>query len=198
MELVVYTLLFLTSISGLGFVIERGLALRWRKVVPPEVESAVESCKTREDLPMLQRVCQSHASPLARLLLVAIDHLNQTRQDNTDAIQTRARHEVVRLERGLVVLEIIVGIAPLIGLVGTIAGMMTLFSDLGQSGLNDVAKLAGGIGLILRATLFGLLIAIPALITWSYFNKKVEVLTIEMERLCDEFIRRQYRDDKKP
>lgn len=197
MEILVYILLFATSIVGLGFIIERGLALRWEKVIPPEVETAVESCRTREDAGMLQRVCQQTNSALSRLLLTATEHLDQPKADNADAVQTQARHEVMRLERGLVVLEIIVGIAPLLGLVGTIAGMMDVFGDLGQTGLNDAAKLAGGISLILRATLFGLLIAIPALISWSYFNKKVESLTVEMERLCEEFVRRQYREEKK-
>ena len=89
---------------------------------------------------------------------------------------------------------IIVGIAPLLGLVGTIVGMMTLFGNVGETGLNDVGRLAAGIGLILRATLLGLLIAIPALIAWSYFTKKVEVFAVEMEALCEEFIRRQYLD----
>ena len=74
--------------------------------------------------------------------------------------------------------------------------MMTLFGDIGQSGLGDAARLAKGIALILNATLIGLLIAIPSLIFWSYFSKKVEVLAVEMETLCDEFIRRQYRDRK--
>ena len=114
-----------------------------------------------------------------------------------DALQTAARHEIVQLERGLVVLEIIVGIAPLLGLFGTIAGMMTVFGDVGQTGLTDAGKLAAGIALILRATLIGLLIAIPSLIFWSYFSKKVEVFAVEMEALCGEFVRRQYADDKK-
>ena len=94
----------------------------------------------------------------------------------------------------MVVLEIIVGIAPLLGLLGTIAGMMTLFSGIGQAGLNDAAHLAQGIALILNATLLGLLIAIPSLIFWSYYTKKVETIAVEMETLCAEFIRRQYRD----
>ena len=159
MDALIYILLALTSIVGLAFIVERGLALRWGKVVPPAVTMALAKCRTPA---------------------------------NVDALQTAARHEVVRLERGLVVLEIIVGIAPLLGLVGTIAGMITVFGDLGQSGLSDAAKLAQGIALILRATLIGLLIAIPSLIAWSYFSKKVEVLAVEMEALCDDFIRRQY------
>jgi len=83
----------------------------------------------------------------------------------------------------------------LLGLVGTIVGMMWVFADVGQSGQTDPAKLASGIALILKATLIGLLIAIPSLVFWSYYNKKVETIGIEMETLCDEFIRRQYREE---
>jgi biopolymer transport protein ExbB len=197
MEMLIYVLLGVTSVVGLAFIVERGVALRWRRIVPPEIEAAVESCQTPEDVPMLRRVCEQHQAPLSRLLLVAASHLNWPQADNVDALQTQARHEIVRLERGLVVLEIIVGIAPLLGLVGTIVGMMAVFGDIGQAGLNDAAKLAHGIALILRATLAGLLIAIPSLIFWSYYNKKVEMLAVEMETLCDEFVRRQYREVRK-
>ena len=197
MENIVYIMLLITSVVGLTFIVERGLALRWKKVVPPALEVAVESCQTREDVPMLKRVCEQNKSPLSRLLLLAVNHLTWPREENADALQTRARHEIVKLERGLVVLEIIVGIAPLLGLVGTILGMMTTFADVGQAGLNDASKLAQGISLILRATLIGLLIAIPALIAWSYYTKKVEMLAVEMETLCDEFVRRQYRVEEK-
>lgn len=195
MELLVYILLILTSTVGVAFVIERGWALRWRKVLPPEIEGAVQSCQGRGDVPMLRRVCQQHNSPMGRLLTLAIDHLDWPKAESVDALQTRARHELARLERGLVVLEIIIGIAPLLGLVGTILGMISVFGDVGKAGLNDAAKLAQGISLILRATLFGLLIAIPALIFWSYYTKKVETFAVEMETLCDEFIRRQYREE---
>jgi biopolymer transport protein ExbB len=195
MELIVYILLILTSTVGLAFIIERGVALRWNKVLPPPISAAVESCQSHEDVPMLRRVCQQHNSPLGRLLILAADHLNWPKAESIDALQTRARHELTRLERGLVVLEIIIGIAPLLGLVGTILGMMSVFGDVGKAGLNDAAKLAQGISLILRATLFGLLIAIPALIFWSYYTKRIETLGVEMESICDEFIRRQYREE---
>src|SRR2546427_8825461 len=193
----IYGLLVATSIVGLTFIIERGFALRRGRVVPKEIEAAVESCQSAEDVPMLRRVCQQHNSPLSRLLLVAADHLQWPQPANSDVVQTRARHEITRLERGLVVLEIIVGIAPLLGLVGTIAGMMALFGDVGQTGLNDAGKLARGIALILNATLMGLLIAIPSLIFWSYYSKKIETLAVEMEALCDEFVRRQYQEERR-
>ena len=196
MDTLVYVLLGLTSVVGLAFIVERALTLRWQKVVPSEITASLAACNSRDDVETLRRVCEQRPSPLGRLLLLASDHLGWPKDENVDALQTAARHEIVRLERGLVVLEIIVGIAPLLGLVGTIAGMMMLFGKLGQTGLNDAAVLAKGIALILNATLIGLLIAIPSLIFWSYFSKKVEVFAVEMEALCDEFIRRQYSESK--
>jgi biopolymer transport protein ExbB len=196
MDALIYILLGLTSVVGLTFIVERAWTLRWGKVVPMQVADTLTACKSRDDVKMLCRICEQKPSPLGRLLLLAASHLDWPKADNVDSLQTAARHEIVKLERGIVVLEIIVGIAPLLGLVGTIAGMMTVFSDVGQAGMNDAAKLAQGIALILRATLIGLLIAIPSLIAWSYFSKKVEVFAVEMEALCDEFIRRQYSDKK--
>ena len=196
MDDIVYILLGMTSVVGLAFIVERALALRWNKVVPPEITEALTACRTRDDAKTLCQICQQKPSPLGRLLLLASEHLDWPKADNVDALQTAARHEIVRLERGLVVLEIIVRIAPLLGLVGTIAGMMILFGKLGQTGLNDAAVLAKGIALILNATLMGLLIAIPSLIFWSYFSKKVEVFAVEMEAICDDFIRRQYAEQK--
>jgi biopolymer transport protein ExbB len=192
--LVVWVLLPLTSAVSLAFIIERGWALRWRKVVPPEVEAAVASCQAPEDVPMLRRVCETHDSPISRLLLISSNRLDWPKAEVVDALQTAARREISRLERGLVVLEIVVGIAPLLGLVGTILGMMSAFSNI-EAGLADAGKLAQGIAVILRATMMGLLIAIPSLIFWSYYTKKVETIAVEMETVCDEFIRRQYREE---
>jgi biopolymer transport protein ExbB len=196
MELLIIILLVGASLAGLTFIIERGLALRWKKVVPPEVEEAVANCHDPADLPMLRRVCEQNPSALSRLLLLADKNRDWPREENVDGLQTRARYEVARLERGLVVLEIVVGIGPLLGLVGTIYGLITLFGSMGQTGLGDNNLLARGIALALNATLMGLLTAIPSLIAWSYYNKKVETLAVEMETLCDEFLRRQYRGER--
>jgi biopolymer transport protein ExbB len=193
METVVYILLAITSVVAVTFIIERGIALRRNRVVPPKIEDAMNEYLSTNDPKPLRQICESKPSPLGRLLLTADEHRTWPKVDNEDAVQTRARHEIVRLERGLVVLEIIVGIAPLLGLVGTIYGMMTLFGNLGQSGLSDNAALAKGIALILNSTLAGLLIAIPSLIFWSYYSKKVEAIAVEMETLCSEFLRHVYR-----
>ncbi len=193
METYIIGALVLTSIIGLAFIVERGVALRWSKVIPPGVESALENCRTEEDVTMLKQVCLGQPSPLGRLLVVAIEHLDWTREETVDALQTRARHEVIKLERGLVILEIIVGIGPLMGLTGTIFGMIKLFGGLSAAGLGDNSAFASGISIALYATLLGLIVAIPSLIAWSYYNRKVERMAVEMATFCDDFLRRQYR-----
>lgn len=187
--------LVVTSIIAVAFAVERGLALRWTKVIPPAVERAVQNYGGSRDLRHLQHICMQSPSPIARLILFASEHLDWPKSENVDVVETRARHEVSRLERGLVVLEIIVGIAPLLGLVGTIYGLITLFGSMHQATV-DNAKFAQGISLALNATLLGLLIAIPALVAWSYYNKKVETIAVEMESLCDEFLRKHYRTEE--
>lgn len=196
METAVYALLGLTSVVGLGVVLWRAWVLRWGNVAPPPIAAALAECRTPDDVNKLRAVCEYHPSPLGRLLLFAANHLDWPKAENVSSLETAARREIVRLERGLVVLEIIIGIAPLLGLVGTIIGMMTVFNDIGEAGLNNASRLAQGISVILKTTLIGLLIAIPALVAWGYFSKKVEVFAVEMETLCDEFIRRQYADKK--
>ena len=185
--------LVIASIVGIAFTIERGLALRRNKVIPPDVETAMDNCRTPADLPRLAQVCHNSPSALSRLTLLAFDHLKEPKDETVDLLETRARQEVVILERGLVILEIVVGIGPLLGLVGTVHGLIRLFGQLGQSGLTDNTRLAAGISVALNTTLMGLLVAIPALVAWSYYSKKVENLAIDMEALLDRFLRLQYR-----
>lgn len=185
--------LVIASIVGIAFTIERGLALRRAKVIPPHLQTALENCKTQSDIPRLAQTAQNNPSPLARLAVTAIDHLKEPKDETVDLLETHARQEIVKLERGLVILEIVVGIGPLLGLVGTIHGLTQLFGELGKTGLADNTRLAAGIALTLNTTLMGLLVAIPALVSWSYYSKKVENLAIEMEGALDRFLRQMYR-----
>jgi biopolymer transport protein ExbB len=194
MDQFIIILLVLTSIVGVTFIVERGLALRWKKIIPAPVEAAVNRLEPNGDSTELRHACEDNPSPLSRLLLTADDHRAWPKAENADSLQTRARYEVTQMERGLVILEIVVGIAPLLGLVGTIYGLIILFRGMNAADFGSNAAVASGIALALRATLLGLLTAIPALIAWSYFSKKVETMAVEMETICDQFLRRIYRD----
>lgn len=193
MDIIFLLALAVASIFAVAFLIERGLALRWDKIIPPPVVNAVKNYNSPRDLARLQAICDHHPSPISRLLLFTIEHLDWPKNETVQILETRAKHEVTKLERGLVVLEIIVGIAPLLGLVGTIYGLILLFAKADMANTNDSSGFSQGISLALRATLMGLMIAIPALIGWSYYSKKVENLSVEMESLCDEFLRKHYR-----
>jgi len=144
------------------------------------------------DASTLRGACQAQPSPLARLVAAILDHVGEPKEDNVASLQVQARREVLGLERGLVVLEIIVGIAPLLGLVGTVYGIIPLFGDFGKAVSGDNTLIAKGIGVALNKTLLGLMAAIPALVAWSYFNKKVEALALELEWRCDALLRRLY------
>jgi len=192
MDTIIISALVFGSIIGMTFIVERGLALRWRKVIPAEVEAALDTCRTSEDLPTLRRICEQHPAPLSRLLLLADQHRDWPKAENISTLETKARHEISKLERGLVILEIVVGVAPLTGLVGTVYGLITLFGGMSESGFGDNGALAKGVGIALYATLLGLLTAIPSLIAWSYYNKKVENISVELAALCEDFLRRQY------
>ena len=185
-------ILLVTSVVALTFIVERGLALRWNRVIPPAIQNGVSFYKSPDDLSRLRAVCEQNSSTLGRLLLFVSEHLDWSRSEGVELLETRARHEVSQLERGLVVLEIIVGIAPLMGLVGTIYGLIMLFGSMSAVSGVDSVKFAQGISTALYATLLGLLVAIPALIAWSYYSKKVENLTVELESICDEFLRKHH------
>lgn len=189
MELLFLLSLFGASVLGVTIIIERGISLQRDKVIPQPVIRAIEKSGPGE----LRLVCQKNPSTLSRLLLVAADHLEWPRAQTVELVQTRARHEISKLERNLFILEILVGVAPLLGLVGTVYGLIELFGAMkGAAGMSDSVDFARGISLALRATFGGLIIAIPSLIAWSIYSRKVETFTVEMETLCDEFLRKNY------
>src|SRR6202035_3091534 len=109
---------------------------------------------------------------------------NVTKRETLEVVQSRARQEIVRLESGLFILEIIVGIAPLLGLLGAVSGLISVFAAFGaDANAQDPHGIAKGISEALSTTIVGLAIAIPSLIAYSYFTKKVETMASEMETL---------------
>src|SRR5438309_2201968 len=181
------------SIVSVTTIILRGIALREKNVMPLAIESEIERLVPGASPERLMRIVSYDQSSLARIARVALQHLRGPRSENVEVVETRARHEMVRLEKGLIVLEVITGIAPLLGLIGAVSGLVHVFSNLGlSSGASDTRQIALGISEALNATVFGLSIAVPTLIAFSYFSKKVEVMSVEMETLVVELIAKCY------
>lgn len=185
--------LLICSMFAVTTIILRGFALRRNNVLPLVIESEIERLVPGGSAERLARIVHHDDSALARIVRVALQHLRAPRVENIEAVETRARHEMVVLERGLIVLEIITGIAPLLGLIGAVSGLVHVFSHLGLStGASDTKAIASGIAEALNATVFGLSIAVPALVAFSYFSRKIEVMSVEMETLVVELITKCY------
>ncbi|MDZ4815702.1 MAG: MotA/TolQ/ExbB proton channel family protein [Verrucomicrobiota bacterium] len=181
-------------IVSLGIIMERAFALRRSLLISSSVARAVELFKSPDDLDRLIRLCQSDDSGLSRLIQTALDHLGWPKTENMEAVTTKARAEVNRMERGLVALEIFVGIGPLLGLLGTVFGMMHIFEGLGNQGSTvQTMAVAKGIAEALNATVAGLIVAVPSLIAWSYFMRKIESTAVEMENICADLLSKLYR-----
>lgn len=185
--------LLLCSILMVTTIILRGLALQRKKVLPLVIESEIERLVPGGSAERLARIVQHDDSSLAQLVRMALQHLRAPRSETVEVVETKARHELVVLERGLIVLEIITGIAPLLGLIGAVSGLVHVFSALGIStGASNTQQVARGIAEALNATVFGLSIAVPSLVAFSYFSKKIEVMSVEMETLVVELIGKCY------
>ncbi|MFC1568839.1 MotA/TolQ/ExbB proton channel family protein [bacterium] len=131
-----------------------------------------------------------HECSLTRIFRVAIEHEHDSPDEIKEAILDQGRQETRQLERGLVALETVAGIAPLLGLLGTVLGMIKVFSVISESGLGQTQLLSGGISEALFTTVVGLSIAIPSLIAYNYFNHKVEDLVLEIEQYSSQFLKK--------
>jgi biopolymer transport protein ExbB len=185
--------LLICSIVTVTTIVLSILSLREEKVLPLVIESEIERLVPGGSPERLSRLVNDDNSSLARITRIALQHVRWPRSENIEFAQTRARAELVRLERGLIILEVVTGIAPLIGLIGTVAGLVQVFSGLGlSSGSADTKAVALGISMALNCTIFGLSIAVVSLIGFSYFSKKVEVLSVQMESIVSDLIAKCY------
>ena len=193
-------LLMICSVVSVAVIILRALALRRALVMPPVIEREIEALKPddTDGVVKLSRLVRSDHSALGRIVRVGMQHVNWPKAENIEAVQTRARHEIVRLDSGLFVLEVIVGIAPLLGLLGAVSGLVTVFASLGASAnVSDPRGIAQGISEALSTTIVGLAIAIPSLIAHSYFSRKIENMAAEMESLIADLLAKCYYQKQK-
>ncbi|HEY6675478.1 MAG TPA: MotA/TolQ/ExbB proton channel family protein [Terrimicrobium sp.] len=186
--------LLVVSIAAGTVIVLRGTALREKSIIPPPLASEIESLQPGDDLDKLERLIARYPSSLGRVLSTLIRHLTWSRAEAIEAVQTKARHEVARLESGLIILEITTGIAPLLGLLGTLSGLVSIFTAIG----NDPNAVARGIAEALNTTIVGLAVAVPSLITYNYFQRRIEVMAVEMESLVADLVVKCYPPGETP
>ncbi|MCB0282839.1 MAG: MotA/TolQ/ExbB proton channel family protein [Calditrichae bacterium] len=178
------------SVIALVFVVERAIALRKRKVLIPEILSVVENFSSSKDVEFARNVCSKYKGALSSLIKIALDNYHLPKNEVRELLEDQGRQDIRDLEKGLGVLETIAAIAPLLGLLGTVLGMIRVFAVIKDQGIGQTAALSGGISEALLTTVVGLFIGIPVLIAYNYFTNKSESLILDIEKHANSLIQK--------
>ncbi len=170
--------ILLASVLAAGISIERAWTLRAVRVVPEGLPAEVAAALAQGD--EAQTLCTGSA--VGRILAAGANSADRGREAMKEAMEEAAASVVHDLERYLTTLGTVASISPLLGLLGTVVGMIQVFRVLMEEGVGDVGLLAGGISQALITTAAGLIVAIPALAFHRYLLRKVEELVLAMER----------------
>lgn len=173
--------LILLGLVALGIILERLWSLRRVEVMPPRLGEEVRNWAARGELDPAHIESLRRNSPLGALLAAALDVRHRSRELIRERLEDTGRHLVFRMEKFLSALGTIASAGPLLGLLGTVVGMIQMFLGILDHGLGDVNQLAGGIGKALVCTATGMIVAVPALIFHRYFRSRIAGYVIEME-----------------
>ena len=174
--------LLLLGVLALAIVLERFWSLRRNEVLPPGLGQDVRNWAARGKLDATHLATLRANSPLGALLAAALEARNRPREQIRERIEDTGRHLVHRMERFLNALGTIASAGPLLGLLGTVVGMIQMFMGILDHGVGDVNQLAGGIGKALVCTATGMIVAIPALMFHRFFKGRINGYVIEMEQ----------------
>ena len=169
------------SIAAMAIIIERLWALRSKRVIPSNLVAQIWQLHSKGELTNAHVVTVKEGSPLGRILAAGLVNRQHSRIVMKEAIEEVGRQVVHELERYLNTLGTIASITPLLGLLGTVIGMIKVFAAIMSAGVGNPTVLAGGISEALITTAAGLSVAIPSLMFHRYFGGKVERLVVKME-----------------
>lgn len=153
-------------------------------IVPSSLAAEVEKIESHlenDTLDGLEDKFTAGESALARLCAVAFRNAGRTQAEVQEAVQSAAREEIVKMNTGMPALEVVITIAPLLGLLGTASGLVLVFANVGSGA--DSVKVGQGIAMALNTTVAGLAVAVPTVIAHSHFNRKIETMAARLEVL---------------
>jgi biopolymer transport protein ExbB len=182
--------LAICSVLAMWVIVDRAWHLRWRRVVKPEIVDLIDTLEGPNDIPLARSICERNPGAFSKIVLVALDGRDGRRDEIREQVEDQGRQEVASLEYGLGLLETIAAIAPLLGLLGTVLGMIEVFDVVSEQGAGQAQSLSGGISEALITTATGLSIGIPALVAYNYFVGKAERLVLNMEAHTNRLIKK--------
>jgi biopolymer transport protein ExbB len=185
----------LASLVGLAVLIERIYMLRQGRIIVPEIAEAVMTLSASQDLSVAYAICERQPGPFANLVKAGLDHASNDWTVIRDVLEETGRQEATRLTRRLGVLETVAAVSPLLGLLGTVLGMIRVFATISAAGLGNPETLSSGISEAMVTTAAGLIIGIPALVAYNWLNGRADRIIFDLEyyssRVLDTLRRRQ-------
>lgn len=174
--------IILCSVVAVAICLERFVILTSKRIAPPHLLATVWKQLKSEGMNAEQLKALRQSSALGRILSAGLSNANQGRDVMKESIQEAASHVVHDLERYLNTLGTIAAITPLLGLLGTVIGMIKVFAEIMAQGTGNASVLAGGISEALMTTAAGLAVAIPALVMHRYFVGRIDAIVVELEQ----------------
>lgn len=186
----------LCSIIALAIIFERFFALRMKKNIPENLAQLLSYPNMFKELETIRSVSKQNVSPLGILVNEIINLRSEPKDVLVEHINTLGRTQLTYLERGLTVLQIISVISPLLGLLGTVLGMVDIFNVITIGGIGNAQMLAQGISKALITTVVGLVIAIPSLVAYHLYLRRIEEIGIKIQELIMPFLMKVKSIDK--
>jgi biopolymer transport protein ExbB len=174
--------IILCSMASIAIIAERFWSLRIDKVLPKHLVATVWNSVKNNTFQTSDLELLSKQSALGKILSAGLVNRNQPRERIKESIEERGREVVHELERFLDILGTIASISPLLGLLGTVVGMIAVFATITTHGVGDPGALAGGISQAMVTTAAGLSVAIVSLVFYRYFRRRIDTIVVEMER----------------
>jgi biopolymer transport protein ExbB len=181
--------LAILSVLGVAVTIEKIIALRVSRVIQRDIINTIESVNTPSDIPMAIKICERYNTPFANVIRTGLEEAGEPLTIVRQAMEDTGRRETKRLERYLVLLATVAAASPLLGLLGTVLGMIQVFSVISIAGVGQAGLLSGGIAQALITTAFGLSIGIPALIAYNLLDTRVDTLVVRIDTYAHQLLK---------
>ena len=194
---VMYVLL-LAAVIGMTFIIYCMLTLRRGAVMSAPLVRVAEKVENEDDFEEALAICRREGGSFAEILASVIATNGLAREESEAIVEGAGRRAMHDLSRGTLALEVVSGIATMLGLLGTVSGMFNMMMTISHSGVKDIGAISGGIGEALITTIAGLAIAIPTYVAYVYFSRRVEDVVLMMEEYAIHLMARIRRTEKTP
>lgn len=186
------------SLLSLAIIIERLINLRPGRFLPPVLTTRLETLVESRAFARALAQCRERPGVFPNLVRTALEACPFGRDALKDAIDSAARREIPRVGRYLGTLSTIAGVSPLLGLLGTVLGMIEVFKVVARQGLGQASSLSSGIAVALMTTAFGLIIAIPSLVMYNALSQRAENIVLDIESRVTGLTNRLFHPDGTP